>query len=121
LIKKEIIKGLLPIVDSFELALKNAKKSKDFIKGLEWVYAQLHSFLKSHNVKPIETVGKKFDPYKHEVLLYEEHDEEDIILEELQKGYIMDDIVIRHAKVKVGRKAKNEKGWFYDNKINKDW
>ena len=59
-------------------------------------------------LKPIKTEGK-FDPYKHEVLLTEDSDKEDnTILEELQKGYQMEDMVIRHSKVKVAKRQKGD-------------
>jgi molecular chaperone GrpE len=53
-------------------------------------------------------LGEKFNPYNHEVLMSEHSDkEEDIVLEELQKGYMLNDKVIRHSKVKISKKQKN--------------
>jgi len=90
--------------------LKNTGDKENFIKGVELIFAQLYSILQSEGLKPIECVGKRLDPYNHEVLLKEQSDkEEDTILEELQKGYMLNDKIIRHTKVKV---AKN------DNKAN---
>ncbi len=109
-IKQDVIKKLLPVLDSIELALKNTGDKENFIKGVELIFAQLYSILQSEGLKPIECVGKRLDPYNHEVLLKEQSDkEEDTILEELQKGYMLNDKIIRHTKVKV---AKN------DNKAN---
>ncbi len=66
------------------------------------IYNNLINVLKSHGVKKIDAVGKKFDPYYHEALLKEKSDKEDgIILEEIQPGYMLKSKVIRHSKVKV--------------------
>lgn len=101
----DLIEKLLPILDSFELALKNRDKKEDFIKGVELIFAQLYQFLEKEGLRKIEAEGKKFDPYRHEVLMTEKSDkEEDVILEELQKGYMLCNKVIRHSKVKVSKK-----------------
>ena len=105
--KADLISKLLPILDSFELALKNTADKEKFIKGVELIFAQLHSLLESEGLRPIKAEGK-FDPYKHEVLMKQESDkEEDILLEELQKGYMLNDKVLRHSKVKVSKKEIN--------------
>lgn len=99
-----IICKILPILDSFELGFKN-KDSTDFIKGMELVYSQLMSVLEAEGLAQIKSVGQKFDPYKHEVLLQEKSDkEDDIVIEELQKGFTLNGQVIRTAKVKVSKK-----------------
>jgi molecular chaperone GrpE len=104
--KADFICKVLPILDSFELALKNNKDEAEFKKGVELIFSQFFQTLEDFGLRPIDTNGK-FDPYKHEVLLTEESDKEpDSIIQELQKGYMMDDFVIRHSKVKV---AKNNK------------
>ncbi len=100
----ELIKGLLPILDSFELAIKNTADMAQFVKGVEMIYAQLHSLLAGLGLKEIKAEGKQFDPYMHEVLLQDESDKDNIVLEELQKGYVLNDAVLRHSKVKVGKK-----------------
>jgi molecular chaperone GrpE len=101
-----IIDKLLPILDSFELALKNTKDKEKLQKGVELIYTQLYSLLEKQGLKKIGSKGK-FNPHLHEVLLKEESDEEeDIILEELQKGYMLGDKVLRHSKVKVSKKSK---------------
>ncbi len=102
----EIIEKLLPILDSFELSLKNTADKEKLIKGIELIYSQFHSLLEKQGLKKIEAKGK-FNLHLHEVLLKEESDkEEDTILEELQKGYMLGDKVIRHSKVKVSQKSK---------------
>ncbi len=106
----ELIKSLLPILDSFELALKNNGEHEKFVKGVEMIYAQLYSLLEDKGLRKICSEGRKFDPYTQEVLLQEESEKDGIVLEELQKGYLLGDAVLRHSKVKVGKKseAKNE-------------
>ena len=100
--KAELIQRLLPTLDTFEIALKSTKDNERFVKGMEMVYAQFVSTLQSDGLKPIEAIGKKFDPYLHEVMLKEKSDKDDeIVLEELQKGYMLNDKVLRHSKVKI--------------------
>lgn len=103
--KEDLIRKLLPLIDNFELALKHKKSDKEFHKGVELIYAQLITILENEGLKPIKALNEKFDPYKHEALLAEKSSkEENTILEELQKGYLLKDKVIRPSKVKVSRK-----------------
>jgi len=107
--KAELIQGLLSTIDTFEIALKSTKDNEKFVKGMEMVYAQFVSTLQSEGLKPIEAIGKKFNPYLHEVMLKEKSDkDEGIVLEELQRGYMLNDGVLRHSKVKISERA--EKG-----------
>lgn len=100
---------LLPVMDTFEIALKNSSDPEKFKKGMEMIYAQLNDVLVSEGVKPIDSIGKKLDPYLHEVLLKSDSDkEEDMILEELQKGYMLKDKVLRHTKVRISSGKKKE-------------
>ena len=108
--KADLIQKLLPLLDTFEIALKNTSDKEKFVKGIEMVYAQLFSTLECEGLKPIEALGKKFDPYLHEVMLKRKCDGDDgVVLEELQKGYTLNGKVLRHTKVKVSEKAE-EKG-----------
>ena len=101
----DVIAQMLPVLDSFEIALKNTNDKDKFIEGMKIVYAQLHSMLGAEGLKPIKATGEKFDPYKHEVLMKEESDKpEETILEEFQKGYMLNDKVLRHSKVKISGK-----------------
>jgi len=105
----EFIQKLLPVLDSFELALRNTNDNEKFMKGVELIYAQLYGVLEAEGLRPIKAVDEKCDPYKHEVLLKQESDkEEDTILEELQKGYMLNNFVLRHSKVKVSEKKKSK-------------
>ena len=101
----QIIAKILPVIDSFEMALKHTNEPQKFINGMKLIYAQLHSALEAEGLKAIKTDGEKFDPYKHEVLMKEESDKpEGTILEEFQKGYMLNDKVLRFSKVKVSGK-----------------
>lgn len=110
-----LIKSMLPVLDSFELAIKssngNSEEMNKFKKGLEMIYAQLFGMLKEQGLRIIETKDKRFDPYKHEVLMVKETDgEEDTILEEFQKGYMLNDIILRHSKVMITRHKQEDSG-----------
>ena len=101
----DVILQLLPVLDSFEIALKNTNDGEKFVEGIKIIYAQLYSALEAEGLKPIKAAGERFDPYKHEVLMKEESDKpEETILEEFQKGYMLNDRVLRHSKVKVSGK-----------------
>lgn len=103
LASEKLIVKLLLIIDDFERALATLKNMpEEARKGIEMIFKNLHKILDEERVEPIQSVGQKFDPYKHEVILKVENDQpEDIIVEELQKGYTMNGKVIRYAKVKV--------------------
>ncbi|MBI2523221.1 nucleotide exchange factor GrpE [Candidatus Woesearchaeota archaeon] len=104
--KAELIQRLLPTLDTFEIALKSTKDNERFVKGMEMTYAEFVSTLQAEGLKPIVAIGKKFDPYLHEVMLKEKSDKDDgVVLEELQKGYMLNDKVLRHSKVKISEKA----------------
>jgi molecular chaperone GrpE len=113
---QRIILELLPVIDNFNLALKNADTNsnpQDFLKGIELIYAQFDGLLSEQGVKIIETNNKKFDPFFHEALMKVESDkDENIIIEEFQRGYLLHDKVVRHSKVKVsaGHVRKNIDG-----------
>ncbi|NQX57745.1 nucleotide exchange factor GrpE [Paenibacillus qinlingensis] len=102
----KLIEQLLPIVDNFDRALSSSKETKDFdalVKGLDMTYRGIDQLLTAEGLKPIEAVGQPFNPEFHQAVMQvesEEH-EEGIVVEELQKGYILKDKVIRPAMVKV--------------------
>ena len=106
---KEVIQKILPIVDNFELALKNTENVEEFKKGMEMIYAQLMDIFHAEGVKTIDCLGKKFDPELHEALIAVDSDEEkNTIIEEFQKGYTLNGKVIRHSKVKVSKEAQDD-------------
>ena len=103
---KDIIDKILPIVDNFERglgAVTEEKKEDPFVQGMEKVYKQLMTTLDGIGVKPIEAVGKEFNPDFHNAVMHVEDEElgENIIAEEFQKGYMYHDSVVRHSMVKV--------------------
>jgi len=105
-----IIAELLNILDDMERAVDLAEtKHQDlpaFLKGVEMILAHLYELLKENGIKPIDALGKAFDPNFHEALMQaEDKDKPDhTVLEELQKGYLLNDRVIRTSKVKVSKK-----------------
>lgn len=113
--KADLINKILPVLDTFEIALRNVNDKEKFVKGMEMLYAQLFSTLEAEGLRPIQAIGKHFDPYFHDVMLKQKSDKEDgIVLEELQKGYMLNDKVLRHTKVKISEKTENK-----DNNGNK--
>jgi molecular chaperone GrpE len=102
----KLIEQLLPIVDNFERALAASQQAKDFdalLKGIEMTAKQLDQVLAQEGLKSIETVGQPFNPEFHQAIMQVEstEHEEGIIVEEIQKGYILKEKVIRPAMVKV--------------------
>jgi molecular chaperone GrpE len=97
--KAMVIRRLLPVLDTFEHALAEHKGDTD---GLKRIHNQLIAALESEGVKPIKAVGTKLDPYRHECVCEECSDKEKgTVIDEIQKGYTMNDYVVRHSVVKV--------------------
>ena len=106
----DIICELLGILDNLERAIETASKKKDFdalYKGIEMILDEMRRMLEKKGVSGMECVGQAFDPVKHEAVTYADNDEqpEDTVIEELQKGYVYNDKVVRPAKVKLARKT----------------
>jgi len=105
-----IILELLNILDDLERTLGLAQSEHQdlpaFLKGVEMILAHLYEMLKEYGVKPLEAEGKLFDPHYHEALMQVENKDvpEHTVVEELQKGYMLNDRVIRTVKVKVSKK-----------------
>jgi len=93
-----LIYEILPILDSFELAIKHSKDN-----GIEQIYNQFKSILKNQGFEEIKALGEKFDPALHESVGEVEGKEPGIIVEEIQKGYKLHGKVIRASKVKIGK------------------
>ncbi len=100
---KEIIEKILPVADNFERGLAQAAEGDAFAEGMKMIYKQMMTTLEDLGVKPIEAVGKEFDPNFHNAVMHVEDESvgENIVVEELQKGYTYKDFVIRHSMVKV--------------------
>ncbi|MFD1038532.1 nucleotide exchange factor GrpE [Virgibacillus byunsanensis] len=104
---QDVINEILPAVDNFERALQaEVNEAQDsFVEGVTMVYNQLKDALKAQGVEEIETTGKPFDPNLHHAVMQVEDEamESNVVVEELQKGYILKDRVIRPAMVKVNK------------------
>jgi molecular chaperone GrpE len=103
---KELLSELLPVLDNFERALLSSKDNQelsDFLEGMEMISRQLYDVLKKEGVEIIPTVGEEFDPKFHEAVMKVESDEHEsgIITEELQKGYMFKEQILRPGMVKV--------------------
>ena len=101
-----ILTKILPIVDNFERALKTLPeeiKENSFEDGIDKIYKQILKTFEDLGVKPIEAVGKEFDPNLHNAVMTDDKEDAkvDTITEELQKGYTYKDQVLRHSMVKV--------------------
>ncbi len=103
---KSVIEKILPVVDNFErglAAVPESEKGNAFVQGMEMIYKQIMTELESIDVKPIEAVGKEFDPEFHNAVMQVESEEYEsgVIAQELQKGYTYRDNVVRHSMVAV--------------------
>lgn len=100
---KEIIENMLPVVDNFERGLAQAPEGDAFADGMKMIYKQLMTTLEGLGVEVIEAVGKEFDPDFHNAVMHVEDEEagENMVVEELQKGYTYKGFVVRHSMVKV--------------------
>ncbi|MFA5829229.1 MAG: nucleotide exchange factor GrpE [Candidatus Gracilibacteria bacterium] len=97
----DLILALLPTIDNAHRALTHEPKDAEWSKGVEQILRQLTQIIEKKNVKTIATVGQKFDPTMHEALLMGPG-EKDLVTEELEKGYLLGDRVLKRARVKVG-------------------
>lgn len=102
---KSVIEKILPIIDNFErgLATIPEEEKTGFAEGMDKIYKQLITSLEEAGVKQIEAVGQEFDPNLHNAVMHVEDESlgENIVAEELQKGYIYRETVVRHSMVKV--------------------
>ncbi len=104
---KNLIKELLVILDDFERAIQCLRNKSDK-QGLLIIYKNFFKILENCGLKKIESLGKKFNPNYHEVILKEKSDKEDkTILKEIQKGYLLNSKVLRYSKVKIAENKKN--------------
>ncbi len=103
-----MLQELLPMLDNFQRAIESANKSKDFdsfLEGVEMIFKQMCEALGRKGVSPIDAVGETFDPNIHEAVTQVTSEEypENIVAEELQKGYMLHDRVVRPAMVAVSK------------------
>jgi molecular chaperone GrpE len=108
----ELVSELIDIMENLERGVVSAKGSDDIdsiVKGMEMVSTRLKDILGSRGLKPIEAVGKKFDPHYHEAMMMTPTDEYpcNTVIEEFQQGYMIKDKVIRYSKVRVSVNENN--------------
>ena len=102
---KDTLEKLLPVVDDFERALDSIPENEKgaFSEGVEMIYKKLMETLKGIGVEPMNAVNKPFDPNFHNAVIHVEDENlgENVVVEEMQKGYMYKDQVLRHSMVKV--------------------
>lgn len=103
---KDVIEKILPVIDNFErglAAVPEEQKEDSFVTGMEMIYKQIMTTLDGIGVKPIEAVGQEFNPDLHNAVMHVEDESvgDNMIVEELQKGYTYKGFVVRHSMVKV--------------------
>jgi molecular chaperone GrpE len=106
--REKILRSLLPVLDNFErtlLAETSDQNLEAFVKGVEIIRDQMLGVLKSHGVEPIQAVGEKFDPEWHEAMMrkHEADQPDEVVLEEYQKGYRLDERILRPSRVAVNK------------------
>jgi molecular chaperone GrpE len=101
----EVVRDLLPIVDNFERALQATGDTDALRKGVELIHKQMIEALRKRGVRPIEALGTTFDPNFHEAVIHEASDthREGEVMQELQRGYMLGDRLLRPATVKVAK------------------
>ncbi|CAM4266362.1 nucleotide exchange factor GrpE [Paenibacillus tarimensis] len=102
----KLVGQLLPVMDNFERAIGASKESGDFdalSKGVDMIFRQMAQLLEQEGLRPMESVGQPFNPEFHQAVMTVESDEyeEGTVVEELQKGYMLKEKVLRPAMVKV--------------------
>ncbi len=105
MVKANLVRDLLPVIDNFERSLKHIPKdltNNDYIKGINSIVKQFEKTLEQMGVERIKTVGEVFDPRLHEAVSMDDGDGEvEVVSEELTPGYKIGEDIIRHAMVKV--------------------
>lgn len=103
---QDLIIKILETYEDLQRALQ-ADKSEDLREGVELIYQKLRGVLESEGLEEIPVEGEKFDPFKHEALMAEDHEdyENGCIIQELGKGYTLNSKVIKYSKVKVCKKG----------------
>ncbi len=101
---KRLLTEMLSVVDDLERTLQHSEKGK-LTEGVELVYRNFLKVMDRYGVKPMEVVGKTFDVHAHDALMEEVSTdvEPGIVIKEIQKGYMLNDAVLRHAKVIVSK------------------
>lgn len=103
-----ILEKLLPVLDNFEMAIIAVKDADPSVRdGVQMIYDQLLGVLKTEGVEPVDAVGQQFDPNLHEAISQEESDEveEGEVISQIQRGFILNDRLVRPARVVVAKAA----------------
>lgn len=105
---QNLIEEIIPAIDNFDRALgvkAESEEAKVILQGMEMIYRQLADALKNEGLEVIKSVGQSFDPHYHQAVLQVETDEfeSNHVIEELQKGYLLKDRVIRPSMVKINQ------------------
>jgi len=110
--KEKILRSLLPILDNMDHLLKaHSKESTDpLVQGVEIIYGHMLDVLKSHSVEQTHALGEPFDPMRHEAIMVREEPGKpaNIVLEEVQKGYMIDGHVLRPTRVVVNKTSASQ-------------
>jgi len=103
----EVMKELLPIIDNLERALQAVEQDDPLRKGVELIHKQMLEMLRKRGVTPIDALGADFDPNFHQAVIHEESAQhrEGEVMEELQRGYVVGDRLLRPSMVKVAKGA----------------
>ncbi len=106
----DLARALLPVLDDLDRALnapRDNRHVKHFLKGIKLIEAQLFKVLEDKGVKPVKALGEIFDPNLHEAVTVDAKSDkpDNTVVEELQRGYIYKDKIVRPAKVKVAKKS----------------
>jgi molecular chaperone GrpE len=101
LYKDSMLANLLPVIDDIDRALLHHDKDSEISKGFTMIRSKLLSYLENYKVSPFTAVGEEFNPEKHNAMLTRavKEEKDNIILEEFEKGYMIDNKVLRYAKV----------------------
>ena len=103
---RSVVEKILPVIDNFERGLDTVpedEKESPFTEGMRMIYKQLMTELENIGVKPIEALGTEFNPDFHNAVMQVESEEYEsgMVAQELQKGYMYRDSVVRHSMVAV--------------------
>ena len=122
---EKTIGDILDVVSDFDRALSHEDNNvtlESFKEGIKMIHNKLHAIIDKYDVKPIEAIGKQFDPNLHEALMHVESDEfdEGIVAFEMNKGYTMGGKVIRHSRVGVAKPKEQKMDDEQENKIEEN-
>ena len=124
-VRRDVFEQVLPIVDNFGSAMKaldQGQDAKNVLIGVKMIHEMLEKLLADNGIKPIVAIDKPFDPKMHEAVSQEEKEdvEPNVVLSEVARGYTMNDIVLRHARVVVSVAPESSEDSSDDNSTGED-